>query len=68
MVWEFSKLWLTIIGTFRKTFLVLFCSISLAATAGFGVVAAVGPSVYLLAGLFAIISNVSQPEAKPVLL
>jgi hypothetical protein len=46
------------LGHFRKTFLILFTSISLASTVGFGVVAAVGPTIYLLAGLFAIASNV----------
>jgi len=46
-------------GHFRKTFLMLFSTISLISTVGFGVVAAVGPSVYLLASLFAIFSNVS---------
>jgi len=58
--------WLTMIGHFRKTFLILFSSIALGATVGFGVVAAIGPTVYLLAGLFAITSNVPFP-ARPSL-
>jgi MFS transporter, UMF1 family len=45
-------------GNFRKTFLLLFSCIALVSTVGFGIVAAVGPSVYILAALFAICSNV----------
>jgi MFS transporter, UMF1 family len=48
-------------GNFRKTFLLLFSTISLAATVGFGIVAAVGPSVYILASLCAILANVFVP-------
>ena len=47
-----------LLGNFRKTFLLLFSCIALASTIGFGIVALVGPSVYLLASLFAISSNV----------
>jgi MFS transporter, UMF1 family len=52
------------VGNFRKTFLLLFNSVSLAAALGFGVVAALGPSVYLLASLCAISANVNSHNRK----
>lgn len=54
------------VGTFRKTFLLLFSSVSLASAVGFGIVAALGPSVYLLASLCAINANV--PPTCPMTL
>ena len=50
------------IGNFRKTFLILFSCVALASAVGFGIVAAVGPTVYLLASLCAINANVLHPR------
>jgi hypothetical protein len=51
-------------GNLRKMFLMLFSTIALASTVGFGIVAAVGPTVYLLAALFAISANVPPTKSS----